>query len=136
MLPDKVAFGAVIRGQANGVDMELWLRNGSDQPLAGLRTQICDHLKGAPEFAEQTTTNKIFASPSVAVHSAGGDRWILTAWERCGRAWGQPLVPCLHADPVLADCAPGETVRVRGRLWFYEGKDIEQELARARARFQ
>lgn len=135
-LPNKVAFGASIQPSAGGVDMELWLRNGSDKPLTGLRTQICGHLKGAPEFNEQTTTNKIFRAPSVAVHSAGGDRWILTAWERCGRAWGQPLVPCIHADPVLADCAPGETVRVRGRLWFYEGKEIEQELARAKAAFR
>ena len=71
----------------------------------------------------------------MAVHSAGGDRWILVAWERCGRAWGQPLVPCIHADPVLADCVPGATVRVRGRLWFYEGKNIEQELARAKVAF-
>ena len=135
MLPNKVAFGASIQPSVGGVEMELWLRNGSDKPLTGLRTQICGHLKGAPEFNEQTTTNKMFRAPSVAVHSAGGDRWILTAWERCGRAWGQPLVPCIHADPVLADCAPGETVRVRGRLWFYEGKEIEQELARAKAAF-
>lgn len=134
-LPNKVAFGASIQPSVGGVEMELWLRNGSDKPLTGLRTQICGHLKGAPEFNEQTTTNKMFRAPSVAVHSAGGDRWILTAWERCGRAWGQPLVPCIHADPVLADCAPGETVRVRGRLWFYEGKEIEQELARAKAAF-
>ena len=136
MLPNKVAFGASIRGKEGGVDMELWLRNGSDQPLSGLRTQICDHLKGAPDFNEQTTTNKIFRVPSVAVRSAGGDRWILTAWERCGLAWGNQMVPCLHADPVLPDCAPGETVRVRGRLWFYEGKDIDRELDQAKARFQ
>lgn len=136
VLPNQVAFGAVIRGNTNGADMELWLRNGSDQPLAGLRTQICDHLKGAPEFSQQTTNNKVFASPSVAVQSAGGDRWILTTWERCGRAWGNAKVPCLHADPVLPDCAPGETVRVQGRISFYEGKNIDGELARAKAEFQ
>lgn len=135
VLPNKIAFGASIKPRAGGVDMELWLRNGTDETLPGLRTQICDHLKGAPEFNEQTTTNKIFQSPSVAVHSAGGDRWILTTWERCGRAWGNQLVPCLHADPVLPDCAPGETVRVRGRLWFYEGKDVQQELAKAKESF-
>ena len=102
-----------------------------DQPLTGLRTQICNLLKGAPDFNEQTTTNKIFRCPSAAVHSAGGDRWILTAWERCGRAWGNEQVPCIHADPELPDCAPGETVRVRGRLWFYEGKDIAAEMQRS-----
>ena len=115
--------------------MELWLRNGTDETLPRLRTQICAMLKGAPDFNEQTITNKIFRCPAAAVHSAGGDHWILTAWERCGRAWGQPLVPCLHADPLMADCTPGETVRVRGRLWFYEGKDVEQELVRASAEF-
>jgi hypothetical protein len=134
-LPDQVVFGALIQPMTNRVDMELWLRNGSDHALTGLKVQVCGHLKGAPEFNDQTTTNKIFRIPSVAVHSTGGDRWILTAWERCGRAWGQPLVPCIHADPVFADCPPGETVRLRGRLWFYEGKDIEQELERASAEF-
>jgi len=131
VLSNRIAFGASMKPKPGGVDMELWLRNGTDQTLPGLRTQICDHLKGAPEFNEQTTTNKIFQSPSVAVHSSGGNRWILTTWERCGRAWGNQYVPCLHADPVLPDCAPGETVRVRGRLWFYEGEDVQQELARA-----
>ena len=135
VLPNRVAFGATISPKVGGVDMELWLRNGSDQSLPGLRTQICDHLKGAPDFNEQTTTNKIFQSPFVAVHSKSRDRWVLTAGERCGRAWGNRLVPCLHADPVLPDCPPGETVRVRGRLWFYEGKDVQQELERAKADF-
>jgi peptidoglycan/xylan/chitin deacetylase (PgdA/CDA1 family) len=136
VLPNKVAFGAAIRPGVRRVDMELWLRNGSDETLTGLRTQICGHLKGAPEFNQQTTTNKIFRVPAVAVHSAWGYQWILTAWERCGRAWGQPLVPCIHADPVFPDCAAGETVRLRGRLWFYEGTDVESELAQASLAFQ
>ena len=50
--------------KVGSVEMELWLRNGSDQTLTGLRTQICGHLKGAPDFNEQTTTNKIFRVPS------------------------------------------------------------------------
>jgi peptidoglycan/xylan/chitin deacetylase (PgdA/CDA1 family) len=129
-LPNKISFGASIEPSTNSVEMELWLHNGSDQPLPGLRTQICNLLKGAALFDEQTTTNKVFRCPSAAAHSAGGDRWIITAWEKCGRAWGHPLVPCLHADPVLPDCAPGQTVRVQGRLWFYEGHDIEKELSR------
>jgi len=133
VLPNKIAFGASVQPKAKVVEMELWLRNGTDQPLPGLRTQICAMLKGSPDFNDQTTSDKLFRCPSAAVHSAGGDRWILTAWERCGHAWGQPLVPCLHADPVMADCPPGETVRVRGRLWFYEGKDVEAELDRVAA---
>ena len=136
VLSNHVAFGASLQSKAGAVEMELWLRNGSGQPLTGLRVQVCNLLKGAPEFNEQTTTNKIFRSPCAAVQSAGAGRWILTAWQRCGRAWGNGIVPCLHADPVLPDCAPGQTVRVRGRLWFYEGKDVELELQRAQSAFQ
>lgn len=135
-LPNKVAFGASMQPKAGNVEMELWLRNGSDEKLTGLRVQICGHLKGAPDFNNQTTTNKIFRPPFAAVQCVGGDRWIITAWERCGRAWGSPLVPCIHADPVFADCPPGETVRVRGRMWFYEGRDIEAELERTKLDFQ
>jgi len=136
VLPNKVAFGASIQPKTNSVEMELWLRNGSDQTLTGLRVQVCGHLKGAPDFNDQTATNKIFRCPFAAVHSAGRDRWVVTAWVRCGRAWGSPLVPCIHADPVFADCPPGETVRVRGRMWFYKGKDIEAELERTKLDFQ
>jgi peptidoglycan/xylan/chitin deacetylase (PgdA/CDA1 family) len=136
VLPNKVAFGATMQPKVGAVEMELWLRNGSEEKLTGLRVQICGHLKGAPDFNNQTTTNKIFRCPFAAVQSVGGDRWIIMAWERCGRAWGSPLVPCIHADPVFADCSPGETVRVRGRMWFYEGKDIEPELERTKLAFQ
>jgi hypothetical protein len=136
VLPNKVAFGATMQPKAGAVDMELWLRNGSEEKLTGLRVQICGHLKGAPDFNNQTETNKLFRCPFAAVQSAAGGRWIIMAWERCGRAWGSPLVPCIHADPVFADCPPGETVRVRGRMWFYEGKDLEPELERMKLAFQ
>jgi hypothetical protein len=115
--------------------MELWLTNETDKPLTGLRTQICAMLKGASEFNEQTTENKIFETPAAAVRSGDGKRWILTAWERTGRSWGNKGCPCFHADPVLPDCAPGQTVRVRGRLWFYEGESVAEELKRASAEF-
>jgi hypothetical protein len=115
--------------------MELWLRNDSPEKLIGLRTQICAMLKGAPDFNSQTNDNKIFRRPVCAVRSLKGDRWILMAWDRCGRAWGNPPVPCMHADPVLADCLPGQTVRIRGRLWFYQGVDINSEVERAQQIF-
>jgi hypothetical protein len=135
VLPNKIAFGASIQPSAGKVEMELWLRNDSSEKLTGLRTQICAMLKGAPDFNSQTNDNKIFRSPVCAVRSMKGDRWILMAWDRCGRAWGNPPVPCMHADPVLADCLPGQTVRVRGRLWFYQGDDINGEVERARQTF-
>ena len=135
VLPNKITFGGSVQPSTGKVEMELWLRNDSSEKLSALRTQICVMLNGAPDFNSQTNDNKIFRSPVAAVRSAKGDRWILVAWDRCGHAWGNPLVPCMHADPVLADCLPGQTVRVRGRLWFYEGSDIDSELGRAQQTF-
>ena len=87
-------------------------------------------LKGAPEFNRQTNDNKRLTAPIAAARSEKGNRWILTAWERCGRVWGNPQCPCMHSDPVLPDCPAGETVRVRGKLWFYEGNQIDEEISR------
>ena len=130
VLPNQVAFGASIHPDGDAFAMDLWLENKSPDVLTGLRTQVCVMLKGAPDFNSQTTGNKVFRCPSSVVRSAAGDRWIGTTWQRCGRAWGHPLVPCLHADPVFADCQPGETVRVAGKLWFYQGAEIETEIRR------
>jgi len=81
-------------------------------------------------FETRTNDNKVFAAPFAACRDETGRRWIITAWERCGRAWGNPPCPCLHSDPVVEDCPPGQTKQVRGWLSFYEGTDIEAELAR------
>ena len=134
MLPNFVTFGAHIRPRENSVEMELWLRNFSGADLtgmnasAGLPSQICVMLKGAPEFNAQTNDNKTLRAPVAAVRSTGGNRWILTAWQNPVHSWGNPLVPCMHADPRLPNCPYRKTVRVRGRLWFYEGTDIEREI--------
>ncbi len=135
-LPNAVVFGSRIVPAVSGVDMELWLRNGLEEPLTGLRTQICAMLAAAPGFEEQTLGNKTFESPVAAVRSAQGDRWILTAWEKAGRMWGNEDCPCIHSDPVMPDCRPGETVRIKGRLWFHEGDSIEGEITAARTRFR
>ena len=135
-LPNGVAFGSSLRPDRDGVELGLWLRNSLDEGLKGLRTQLCVMLRGAPEFNAQTRDNKIFKPPAAAVESKDGGRWVLTAWERTGRSWGNPRCPCLHADPVFPDCAPGETVRLKGRLWFHEGSSVEDEIAAASRRFQ
>jgi peptidoglycan/xylan/chitin deacetylase (PgdA/CDA1 family) len=110
-LPNKVSFGVSVAAENGEVRMELWLRNGTPQALAGLRTQVCVMLGRAAGFR-----NPVFAGPVATV--SDGRHSIRTEWERAGRTWGNTQVPCMHSDPVLPDCAPGETVRVRGRLWF------------------
>lgn len=134
-LPNGVRFGSSLQPDEDGVALSLWLHNALDETLTGLRTQLCLMLKGARGFNAQTADNKSFSPPVAAVQSADGNRWILTAWERTGRCWGNDRCPCMHADPVLPDAAPGETVRLRGRLWFHEGSSIEAEIEQAKRLF-
>ena len=129
-LPNRIAFGARVKPVTNAVLMELWLRNGTEQLLTGLRVQNCVMLKAAAGFNAQTNANKVFATPFVACGSPDRKRWIITAWEPCQRAWANPPVPCLHSDPQFPDCPPGETRRVHGWLSFYEGTDVEAEFNR------
>ncbi len=135
VLPNKIAFGSLVQQSTGGVDLEMWLRNDSSQMLSGLTAPTCLMLKGAPHFNSQTNDNKIFRNPVSAVRSAKGDRWILVAWDSSSRSWGDPRIPSLQTDPVLPDCHPGETVRLHGRVWFYEGTDIETEIKQAQQAF-
>jgi hypothetical protein len=129
-LPNGIRFGTKVVPTPSAVRMEMWLANGTPQTLSDLRVQNCVMLKGAAGFDEQTNDNKKFASPYAACRSKQGDRWVITAWEPCHRAWGNAPCPCLHSDPKFPDCASGQTVRLRGWLSFYEGTDIDAELKR------
>lgn len=129
-LPNGIGFGAKARSSREAVHMELWLTNGTTETLRDLRVQNCVMLKAATGFNAQTNSNKVFEKPYVACKSDQGDRWIITAWESCDRAWGNAPVPCLHSDPKFPDCAPGETRRLRGWLSFYEGTNVQAEFQR------
>jgi hypothetical protein len=134
-LPNKVVFGAKAIPRKDGVDMELFLENGTERPLTGLRTQICVLLKEAKGFNQLTNDNKFFSpgepaeNPLVAVRDEQGNRWIATAWDHCVRKWGRDLCPCMHSDPQFPDCPPGKRVTLRGRILFLEG-NIEENLRR------
>lgn len=130
VLPNKVALMASVVPGKDGVRMEFRVTNGSTEKLTGLRVQMCVMLAGLSGFDQRTNDNKVLAAPFAACKDATGKKWIITGWERCGRAWGNPPCPCLHADPVVEDCAPGQTKSVRGWLSFYEGTDIDAELRR------
>jgi hypothetical protein len=132
-LPNKVTFGVTVVPGRDGVRMELTVSNGSPETLTGLRVQMCVMLKGLTGFDGRTNDNKVFSPPFAACRDAGGKRWVVTAWEACERAWGNPACPCLHSDPKVPDCPPGQTRRVRGWLSFYEGGDLDGELRRLRA---
>ena len=112
--------------------MELALRNGTSDTLRGLQVQMCVMLKTLVGFEGRTNDNKVFAKPFAACRDRSGKRWVITGWEPCVRAWGNPPCPCLHADPQIPDCPPGATRRICGWLSFYEGSDIDGELRRLR----
>jgi hypothetical protein len=90
-------------------------------------------LKGAAEFNALNNDNKLFRHPFVACRNAAGNRWIITAWANCTRAWANAPCPCMHSDPQFPDCPPGKTQQLQGWLSFYEGTDIEAELERIRS---
>jgi hypothetical protein len=129
-LPNGILFGTKVVPHPAAVRMEMWLANGTSEPLTDLRVQNCVMLKGAAGFTTQTNENKLFRAPYAACRSMNGNRWIITAWDPCHRAWGNERCPCLHSDPQFPDCEPGKTEHLRGWLSFFEGDDIEKELAR------
>ena len=132
-LPNLISFGARVTPHRTEVRMELWLRNGSPAPLSELRVQVCTLFRGATGFESPTGENKLKQSPYVACRSANGKQWVVTAWEPTHRVWDNPPCPCIHSDPKLPDCAPGETVRAHGWFSFYEGKELDPEIRRAEA---
>ncbi|MBL8854672.1 MAG: CehA/McbA family metallohydrolase [Planctomycetaceae bacterium] len=132
-LPNGIRFEVTIIPNADHVRMELTLFNGTSAPLSGLRVQHCMMLAHADEFLLESNDNKLFHGDYGLVHNAQKNRWMITSWKPLGRAWGNPPVPCLHADPVLPDCPVGETTRTQGWLSFYEGEDWQSELQRIEA---
>jgi hypothetical protein len=129
-LPNGITFGVQASPRERHVEMELWIRNDSNAPLTGLRAQNCVLFKGAAGFTDQTNGNKVFAPPYAACRDPSGERWVITGWTPCQRAWGNEQCPCIHADPQFPDCPVGETVRARGILAFFEGTDLKAELER------
>lgn len=114
VLPDGVSFGASVELDGDDVLLALWLTNGSPAPVTDLRAQVCVLLKAAPGFHRQPEEPAAGRRAS----AMAGSRTISIEWEQCWRTWANAACPCVHADPVLPDCAMGETVRVSGRLWF------------------
>ncbi len=134
-LPNNMRIGADIYPGINELDLKLWLQNNTDTVLTDLQSQVCIMLKMATEFNALNNDNKIFDSPIAAVKSVDGQHWILTAWNGGNHAWGNENCPCLHSDPRLPVCLPGETVSVKGKIWFYNGTDIKDKIESIKKQF-
>jgi len=66
-----------------------------------------------------------------AVTSKDGRRKVILGFAPGKSILSNALIPCLHADPLLGDLAPGESVEVSGVVIFTEGdlKPLMQETA-------
>lgn len=133
MLPNNVTLSSKIIPGKDGVRLEFKVTNGTNEKLTGLRVQMCVMLAGLTGFEQQSNDNKIFSVPFAACHDETKKRWIITGWQRCVRAWGNPPCPCLHSDPQVEDCPPGESRSLNGWLSFYEGADIQSEITRLKS---
>ena len=135
-LPNGIVFGSHVQSSADLVKMRLWIRNGTDSKLTGLRAQVCTMLKGMPGFNQRIKANKVTRGSLVACRDEQGARWIITGWQPLHRPWINPPVPCMHTDPSFPDCPPGKTVEATGIVTFYEGTEIDQKLTQlARTNF-
>ncbi|WP_435005360.1 polysaccharide deacetylase family protein [Tundrisphaera lichenicola] len=129
-LPNLVTLTSRVTPGPDGTRLEFRVTNGSTETLTGLDIQMCVMLKSLDGFETTSNENKLFQPPFAAASDNSGRRWIITAWEGCKRAWGNAACPCLHSDPRIPDCPPGESKSVTGWSWFYEGSDIQAELKR------
>jgi hypothetical protein len=130
-LPDGLEFFVRVEPVQDGARMELRLKNGGERTLTGLRAQVCVLLGAAPGFNAQSRANKlqIPGAGVTAVRSEDAKRWIAVVFEK-PKLWDNPPCPCIHSDPSFPDLAPGEESVARGRLFLYEGDDLEAEVAR------
>ncbi len=129
-LPNGIQFGVHVKPLSDHLRMRMWLHNGTRAPLTDLRVQNCIMLKGAPGFEGQTNENKRLDTGYAVVRSPDAARWMICSWDPLHRNWGNDRCPCLHSDPKFPDCGPGETQWLRGWFSFFEGPNIDAELAR------
>jgi len=129
-LPNGVEFGCEAQSDERDLKLNLWIKNGSAEPLQGLVVQNCMMLARAAGFDQLTNNNKVIAKPFVACHDGTKSRWIITGWQNCVLPWANEPCPCMHSDPQFPDCPPGESRQLKGILSFYVGTDIPSEFKR------
>jgi len=132
-LPNGIRFGTRVSPRDDHLAMEMWLFNGTLEPLRDLRVQNCVMLKAVDGFSRQTNDNKQLNGNYALAHSDDRQRWIIKAGAPLHRNWANAPCPCLHADPKFADCPPAEFRALRGWFSFYQGSDITAELQRIEA---
>ncbi len=132
-LPDGSAFGASVTVVQQAVKMEMWVSNGTLIPMRGLWAQICVLPARVTGFTFIKAENSLLKDGYTLCRGADSNRWIITAWQPLQSQTINPEYPSFRSDPNFGDCEPGETVRARGWLSFYQGDDVGAELTRIEA---
>ena len=60
-------------------------------------------------------------APLIATVYKDGAHVLAIAWRNGRSVMSNGMIPCLHADPVLSNCPPGESVSVEGELYLLTG---------------
>ena len=133
LLPNNIRFGGRVRGCSSYAALDIWIDNGTDDTLTDLNFVTCLMLRGARGFTRQNQDGKIYRDGVAAVSSEDGSRWILISFDIANeKTDGNYLVPCIHCDSQFPQVPAGGRVTAKGRIWFYEGRDIEAEIANAK----
>lgn len=129
-LPNGIVFSTRVRPTSEAVLLDFTLFNGSGGPLRDIKVQKCVLLGRAAGFEPQEKEDIRIIGDYIAAGSKSGKRWLIYSWgDRAGK-WSSRTRPCIHSDPQIPLCRKGETVRLRGWLSFYEGDNVEEEVAR------
>ncbi|UCD28799.1 MAG: hypothetical protein JSV03_17265 [Planctomycetota bacterium] len=62
-LPNGIVFGGKITKDDNAANLELFIRNGSNQPIEDIKLQTCAFLRAIKEFGEYTADSKYVHVP-------------------------------------------------------------------------
>ena len=80
-LPNGIVFGSRASSDSDSVSMEMWLTNGTDQPLSGMRSQVCVMLEDAGRIStvdgDDSTSSTDRSWPSRRIST---NRWLITSW--------------------------------------------------------
>ena len=129
-LPNGIAFGATVTPDTSQrARWSCWLKNGTDKarPACGHRSaRCCTQLTAFAQTADEQGASTAVCRVPVGRRPAVDHHRV----DAAAIARGQPAGPLHACRPAFPDCPPGETVRARGRLWFYEGDRLDDELKR------
>jgi len=114
VLPDGTTVSAeATRSSDSRIDLLLSIVNRSDHDLTDVWAQTCLMLAQADLGSTDT---EIVLSSDIAALRLSERMQLEFAWEKVKRTWQNPPVPCMHNDPFLGSCRPGDTLTVRGSL--------------------